>query len=60
MIPERLQPLIEETADLAARFADAGKRVYLVGGVVRDAVLNRLSALIRDQLVLSAGAKLDL
>jgi poly(A) polymerase len=34
--------LIEETAPLAARFADAGHRLYLVGGVVRDALLDRL------------------
>jgi len=42
VIPERLQPLLAETAELAERFATAGKRLYLVGGVVRDAVLNRL------------------
>ena len=43
MIPERLQPLVEETADLAGRFAAAGHRLYLVGGVVRDAILDRLA-----------------
>ncbi|MST32412.1 CCA tRNA nucleotidyltransferase [Acidimicrobiaceae bacterium USS-CC1] len=42
MIPERLQPLVTETAPLAARFEAAGRRLYLVGGVVRDAVLGRL------------------
>ncbi len=42
MIPERLLPLVEETSELAERFASAGKRLYLVGGVVRDAVLGRL------------------
>ena len=42
MVPERLQPLVAETAELGARFADAGYRLYLVGGVVRDAFLNRL------------------
>ena len=42
MVPERLQPLIDETAWFADRFAAAGHRLYLVGGVVRDAVLNRL------------------
>ena len=42
MIPERLQPLVAETAPLAARFEAAGRRLYLVGGVVRDAVLGRL------------------
>ena len=42
MIPERLRPLLDETAWLAERFAAAGHRLYLVGGVVRDSVLNRL------------------
>ena len=41
-MPERIQPLIDESAELAALFADAGFALYLVGGVVRDAVLNRL------------------
>jgi poly(A) polymerase len=44
VVPERLQPLVDETAPLAARFTAAGKRLYLVGGVVRDAVLDRLHA----------------
>ncbi len=42
VIPERLQPLVQETADIAARFEQAGRHLYLVGGVVRDAVLDRL------------------
>jgi poly(A) polymerase len=42
VIPERLLPLVDETQELAARFRDAGFRIYLVGGVVRDAVLGRL------------------
>ncbi|MBO0728796.1 MAG: CCA tRNA nucleotidyltransferase [Acidimicrobiaceae bacterium] len=42
MIPDRLRPLVEETASLADRFAASGHRLYLVGGVVRDAVLGRL------------------
>ena len=41
MIPERLQPLLEETAPLAERFAAAGWKLYLVGGSVRDAILGR-------------------
>lgn len=41
MVPERLQPLIDETRDLAERFTAAGYRIYLVGGVVRDAILGR-------------------
>jgi poly(A) polymerase len=42
MIPERLEGLVTATADLAQRFADAGHNLYLVGGVVRDAIVNRL------------------
>ncbi len=42
MVPDRLQPLVAETAPLAARFRGAGRRLYLVGGVVRDAVVGRL------------------
>ena len=42
MIPERLRPLFQETEEIAARFERAGHRLYLVGGVVRDAVLGRL------------------
>jgi poly(A) polymerase len=39
-----MRPLVEETSELAARFAAAGARLYLVGGVVRDAVLGRPSS----------------
>ncbi|HEX2040059.1 MAG TPA: CCA tRNA nucleotidyltransferase, partial [Acidimicrobiales bacterium] len=42
MVPKRFRPLVEQTADLAARFAGAGKRLYLVGGVVRDSLLDRV------------------
>jgi poly(A) polymerase len=42
VVPERLQPLVEETRPLAERFAAAGFGLYLVGGVVRDAILGRL------------------
>lgn len=41
MIPERLRPVVEETAPLAERFEGAGKRLYLVGGAVRDAIVGR-------------------
>ena len=41
MVPERLEPLLAETAPLAERFAAAGWRLYLVGGSVRDAILGR-------------------
>ncbi|MFP3899517.1 MAG: CCA tRNA nucleotidyltransferase [Acidimicrobiia bacterium] len=42
MIPERLLPIIDEVAPLAARFTEAGHQIYLVGGIVRDVVLNRV------------------
>ncbi len=41
MVPDRLRPLLDKTAPLAERFAAAGKRLYLVGGSVRDAILGR-------------------
>ncbi len=41
MVPERLSLLIEECAELAARFAAAGRTLYLVGGTVRDAIAGR-------------------
>jgi poly(A) polymerase len=39
VIPERVRPVVEETAELTARFVAAGKRIYIVGGTVRDAVV---------------------
>jgi poly(A) polymerase len=42
VIPERLEPLVEETRSLAERFTAEGFTLYLVGGVVRDAILGRL------------------
>ncbi len=36
MVPERLLPVLRELAPLAERFRDAGHRLYLVGGTVRD------------------------
>jgi poly(A) polymerase len=41
VVPDRLRPLLDETAALAERFAAAGHRLYLVGGSVRDAILGR-------------------
>ena len=41
-LPDRFAPLVDATADLASRFESAGHRLYLVGGVVRDALLGRL------------------
>lgn len=42
MVSDRLRPLAVETAPLSALFEKAGFSLYLVGGIVRDAVLNRL------------------
>ncbi|HEX3563793.1 MAG TPA: CCA tRNA nucleotidyltransferase [Acidimicrobiales bacterium] len=39
MLPERLQPLVEATAELSERFRAAGHTLYLVGGSVRDAIV---------------------
>ena len=41
MIPARLQPILDEVAPLAARFAEGGFTLYLVGGIVRDLLLGR-------------------
>jgi poly(A) polymerase len=50
VIPERLQPILEDVRPLAERFAAAGHDIYLVGGIVRDVVLDRVHG----------GADLDL
>ncbi|MHB8681762.1 MAG: CCA tRNA nucleotidyltransferase [Acidimicrobiales bacterium] len=39
MIPARVQPLVDATAELSRRFTDAGRRLYLVGGSVRDVIV---------------------
>jgi poly(A) polymerase len=39
VVPERLKPVLDECLPLAERFTAAGKRLYLVGGVVRDLLL---------------------
>jgi poly(A) polymerase len=36
VIPDRFAPVLEELADVGALFRSAGKRLYLVGGTVRD------------------------
>ena len=41
MVPERFAPVLEELRPLAERFASAGHRLYLVGGTVRDLLLDR-------------------
>ena len=40
MIPERFAPVLREVQPLVDRFADAGERLYLVGGTVRDLLAN--------------------
>jgi len=41
VVPERVRPIIEECRPLAERFAAAGHRLFLVGGIVRDLLLDR-------------------
>jgi poly(A) polymerase len=41
VIPARLQPILDEVRPLAERFAGADRRVYLVGGIVRDLLVGR-------------------
>ena len=36
MIPARFAPILQEMEPLAARFREAGHRLFLVGGTVRD------------------------
>ncbi len=40
MIPERFEPVLDAIVPLADAFAEAGHRLYLVGGVVRDLFLS--------------------
>jgi len=42
VVPERLQPILDDVRPLADRFHAAGHAVYLVGGIVRDLLLGRL------------------
>ncbi|HVL05543.1 MAG TPA: CCA tRNA nucleotidyltransferase [Acidimicrobiales bacterium] len=56
MVPERLRPLLEEAAPLAERFADAGWRLYLVGGSVRDAILD---VAVKEDLDFTTDARPD-
>ena len=40
MIPDRFTPVLAELAPLAERFESAGHRLYLVGGTVRDLLVD--------------------
>lgn len=42
MIPDRFAPVLAELQPLTDRFCAAGKRIYLVGGTVRDLLVNRV------------------
>jgi poly(A) polymerase len=42
VIPERFLPLVERAEPVAKHFASRGFDLYLVGGVVRDGLVNRL------------------
>ena len=37
-VPERFRPLLDATSELAERFTEADRTLYLVGGSVRDAL----------------------
>jgi poly(A) polymerase len=39
VLPALLRPVLDELSPLGERFAERGRRLYLVGGVVRDALL---------------------
>ena len=41
MVPDRFAPVLAELQPLTDRFAAAGHRLYLVGGTVRDLLVNR-------------------
>jgi poly(A) polymerase len=43
VVPERLKPILDDVRPLAERFDRAGHRIYLVGGVVRDLMLDKAS-----------------
>ncbi len=43
MIPARFLPILEELEPLTARFREAGFRLYLVGGTVRDLLAGELT-----------------
>jgi len=40
MVPDRFAPVLEELQPLAGRFEAAGHRLYLVGGTVRDLLID--------------------
>ena len=43
MVPDRFAPVLAQLEPLAERFAEAGHRLYLVGGTVRDLMVDAAS-----------------
>jgi poly(A) polymerase len=41
VVPQRFAPVLSELAPLVPRFRDAGFKLFLVGGTVRDLMLDR-------------------
>ena len=56
MFPERFAPVLAELQPLADRFTAAGHRLFIVGGMVRDLLLNRFSG---GDFDLTTGARPD-
>ncbi len=54
MVPERLGAVLDEVRPLAERLGSAGRRLYLVGGTVRDLLLGRDLAAIDFDLTTDA------
>jgi poly(A) polymerase len=44
VVPDRFAPVLADLAPLAERFQAAGRRLYLVGGTVRDLLIGREAA----------------
>jgi poly(A) polymerase len=62
VIPDRIRPLVEATADLSKRFEAAGHCLYLVGGSVRDAIVGNgrsADADAKDDIDLTTDARPD-
>jgi poly(A) polymerase len=59
VIPERFKPLVHATADLARRFEKADRRLYVVGGSVRDAFAGDSSPSADRDLDLTTDAPSD-
>ncbi|NBY44631.1 MAG: CCA tRNA nucleotidyltransferase, partial [Acidimicrobiia bacterium] len=41
MVPQRFAPVLSEIAPIASRFRDAGFKLFVVGGTVRDLMLDK-------------------